>query len=77
MSIAKAISGNNRLFVYFLFLIILPGIILSVLAFRGIQNDQAILEREKRRTLEREGELLVAYVRDYLDSSNELLLSSS
>ena len=76
MSFVKAISGNNRLLIYFMFLIILPGIILSVLAFRGIQNDQAIIEREKRRTLEKEGEFLVSYIREYLDNSNEILISS-
>ena len=39
---------KSRPLLYFLFGIGLPGIIIGVLAIRGIRNDQALIEKESR-----------------------------
>ena len=39
---------NNRILILFLFGIALPSILLGYLAYRGIRNDQALLEKKKR-----------------------------
>jgi signal transduction histidine kinase len=50
---------RNRIFFLFLFGIGLPSVLLAYLAFRGIQNDQALLEQEKQKEHRRIAELVI------------------
>ena len=43
--------GKKKILLYYFLAIVLPSIILGVLAFRGIMNDQAIREKEDRQIL--------------------------
>jgi hypothetical protein len=45
-------SRRKRTMLYYLVGVVLPGIILGYMAFRGIRNDQALSERESLRKLE-------------------------
>jgi len=47
------ISRRQKITIYFTLAILIPGIILGYLAYRGILNDQALREKENRRALER------------------------
>ena len=51
--------GKNKIFLYYFLAIVLPSIVLGVLAFRGIVNDQAINEREIRQQLTETGERII------------------
>jgi hypothetical protein len=42
---------RERIIIYYILAIVLPCLILGVLAFRGIKNDQALVEREFHNTL--------------------------
>jgi signal transduction histidine kinase len=45
-------SRRKRIMLYYVLGVVLPGIILGYMAFRGIRNDQALRERESLRKLE-------------------------
>jgi hypothetical protein len=47
-------SGSNRqkIILYYTLAVVLPGFLLGFLAYRGIQNDQALREKESRKKLE-------------------------
>jgi signal transduction histidine kinase/tetratricopeptide (TPR) repeat protein len=53
----KKIRGTrrNRIIIYYLLAIVVPSIVLGMLAFRGVKNDQALVEREQRRALQSAG----------------------
>ena len=42
---------RKRLIFLFILAIVIPCLLLGILAFRGIKNDQALVEREQRRIL--------------------------
>jgi len=45
-------SRRQKILLYYTLAVVLPGIILGYLAYRGIRNDQALREKESRRKLE-------------------------
>ena len=45
-------SRRQKIVLYYTLAVVLPGIILGYLAYRGIRNDQALREKESRRKLE-------------------------
>jgi len=45
-------SHRQKIILYYALAVVLPGIVLGFLAFRGIRNDQALREKESRRKLE-------------------------
>ncbi|MDX2444823.1 MAG: HAMP domain-containing sensor histidine kinase [Bacteroidales bacterium] len=47
-------SGSNRqkIILYYTLAVVLPGLLLGFMAYRGIQNDQALREKESRKKLE-------------------------
>ncbi|MDX1476623.1 MAG: HAMP domain-containing sensor histidine kinase [Saprospiraceae bacterium] len=42
-------ASQYRIVWYFILGIVVPGVVMGILAFRGIRNDQALAEREQRR----------------------------
>ena len=45
-------SRRQKIIMYYTLAVVLPGIILGYMAYRGIRNDQALREKENRRRLE-------------------------
>jgi signal transduction histidine kinase len=54
----KKIKGTkrNKIIIYYLLAIVVPSVVLGMLAFRGVKNDQALVEREQRRALQVAGQ---------------------
>jgi signal transduction histidine kinase len=52
MKTGKPVSRRNKIILYYLIAVVLPGILLGYMAFRGIRNDQALREKENLRKLE-------------------------
>ena len=44
-------TNEKAIIFYYIIAIVIPCLLLGVLAFRGIKNDQALVEREQRRAL--------------------------
>ena len=59
---------RKRIIIYYVLAIVLPCLILGVLAFRGIKNDQALVEREQRRNLLEAGQQIIQETDAYLSS---------
>jgi signal transduction histidine kinase len=59
---------RKRIIVYYILAIVLPCLILGILAFRGIQNDQALVEREQRRNLQETGQQIIFETENFLSS---------
>ena len=47
------ISRRQKITIFYTLAILIPGIVLGYLAYRGLLNDQALREKENRRELER------------------------
>jgi len=52
MKTANPGSRRQKIILYYALAVVLPGIVLGFLAYRGIRNDQALREKESRRKLE-------------------------
>jgi len=52
MKSANPGSRRKKIILYYILAVVLPGIILGYMAYRGIRNDQALREAESRRRLE-------------------------
>jgi len=52
-------TKRKGIIVYYALAIALPCLILGILAFRGIKNDQALVEREQRRHLQEAGQQII------------------
>ncbi|MBN2246684.1 MAG: hypothetical protein JW755_12655, partial [Candidatus Aminicenantes bacterium] len=52
MKSRKPISRRSKIILYYLIAVVLPGILLGYMAFRGIRNDQALREKDNLRKLE-------------------------
>lgn len=52
MKTANPGSRRQKIILYYALAVVLPGIILGYMAYRGIRNDQALREKENRRKLE-------------------------
>lgn len=57
---------RKRIIIYYAFAIVLPCLILGILAFRGIKNDQALVEREQRRNLMEASQQIIRVTDNYL-----------
>ena len=66
---------RNRILLSFLFGIALPSCLLGYLAFRGIQNDRALVEREQRTQLQEMANQVRRGVEGRLDGLEEALAS--
>lgn len=65
---------KRKIITYYTITIVIPCIILGVLAYRGIKNDQALLERESRRSFQVTSQKLMLNVKDYLNDVEEKFL---
>jgi hypothetical protein len=61
-------TKRKGIIVYYALAIVLPCLILGILAFRGLKNDQALVEREKRRDLQEVGQQIILDTEAYLSS---------
>ncbi len=52
MKTANPGSRRQKIILYYALAVVLPGILLGYMAYRGIRNDQALREKENRRKLE-------------------------
>ncbi|MBA7544318.1 hypothetical protein ES705_36670 [subsurface metagenome] len=59
---------RKRIIIYYALAIVLPCLMLSILAFRGIKNDQALVEREQRRNLLEAGQQIIQEMDAYISS---------
>ena len=59
---------RKRIIFYYVLAIVLPCLILGILAFRGIKNDQALVEREQRRNLLEAGQQIIQQTDAFLSS---------
>jgi len=50
---------RKRIIIFYILAIVLPCLILGILAFRGIKNDQALVEREQRVKLMEAGQQII------------------
>ena len=50
---------RKRIIIYYVLAIVLPCLFLGIIAFRGIKNDQAVVEREQRRNLLEAGQQIL------------------
>jgi signal transduction histidine kinase/tetratricopeptide (TPR) repeat protein len=57
---------RRKIITYYAVTIVIPCIILGVLAFRGIKNDQALLERESRKLVQTTSQGLISDIINYL-----------
>jgi signal transduction histidine kinase/tetratricopeptide (TPR) repeat protein len=55
----KGETKRQRILIYYALAIVLPCLILGFLAFRGIKNDQALVEREQRSDLLETGQQII------------------
>ncbi len=62
---------RKRIIVYYVLAIVLPCLILGILAFRGIKNDQALVEREQRRILQEEAQQIILETDAFLSSDEK------
>lgn len=67
----KSHLGKKRILLYYLLAIALPSVILGVLAFRGIMNDQAISEKESRQLLSEKGTIIIEAIDLFLSDTEE------
>ena len=59
---------RKRIIAYYVLAIVLPCLILGILAFRGIKNDQALVEREQQRHLLETGQQIITETDNFLSS---------
>jgi signal transduction histidine kinase len=64
----KGETKRQRILIYYAFAIVLPCLILGFLAFRGIKNDQALVEREQRSNLLEAGQQIIREMDEDLSS---------
>jgi signal transduction histidine kinase len=55
-------SRRKKIVLYYILAVVLPGIILGYMAYRGIRNDQALREKESRRKLETDSQAFFAAI---------------
>jgi len=64
---------RERIIFYYILAIALPCLILGVLAFRGIKNDQALVEREQRGKMAEVSLDIIQQTDEYLTTIEESL----
>lgn len=73
----KTQLSKKKIILYYSLAIVLPSIILGVLAFRGIINDQALEERENRRQLTEAGTNIIAGSDLFITNTEKQFLQKS
>jgi len=77
----KRETKRRKIITYYVVAIVFPSIILGILAFRGVKNDQALVEREQQRAFQESGQKINDDVDAYLfmieNSFNEIVESAS
>jgi signal transduction histidine kinase len=68
-------SRQKRVLLLFLLGIVVPSLLLGYLAFRGIQNDQALLEQNRIEAQRRAADLITRAVADAVKKTEEALLA--
>jgi len=69
--------GKKRILFNYFLVIVLPSIILGILAFRGIMNDQAINERETRRQLTETGDIIITEANRLINETEKQFLQKT
>src|SRR5665811_439991 len=64
----KGETKRERIIIDYVLAIVLPCLILGILAFRGIKNDQALVEREQRRNLLEAGQEIILETEGFFSS---------
>ena len=59
-------TKRKKIIIYYVIAIVFPSIILGILAYRGVKNDQALVEKEQRRTFQESGQKINDDLDDYL-----------
>ena len=59
---------RKQIILYYALAIFLPCLVLGILAFRGIKNDQAMVEREQMRKMREAGQEIIAVTESDLSS---------
>lgn len=75
-------SRRQKIILYYTLAVVLPGIILGYMAYRGIRNDQALREKESLRKLEMDNQAFFtaidsSFVQVMNEKTSELMLSGS
>ena len=75
-------SRRKKIILFYTLAVVLPGIILGYMAYRGIRNDQALREKESRRKLELDSQAFFAaidssLVQFMIEQTDDSMLSSS
>ncbi|MDX1407974.1 MAG: hypothetical protein R3330_07565, partial [Saprospiraceae bacterium] len=65
-------ASQYRIVWYFVLGILFPGIVMGILAFRGIRNDQALAEREQRQLALQEAAAILDSTEWLLDRRDEV-----
>jgi len=60
-------SRRQKIILYYALAVVLPGIILGYMAFRGMRNDQALREKENLRKLENNSQAFFSEIDSGLD----------
>jgi len=64
----KGETKRPKIIIYYVLAIVLPCLILGILAFRGIKNDQALVERELRSSLLGAGQQIIREADAFISS---------
>ena len=62
-------SRRKKIILYYIMAVVLPGIILGYMAYRGIRNDQALREKESRRKLDMNSQFFLLQLIQVLSGS--------
>jgi signal transduction histidine kinase len=60
---------RHRIIIWYVLAIVLPCVVLGFLAFRGVKNDQALVEREKRSNLMEAGQQIIREIDAFLSTT--------
>ena len=66
----KRKGKRSKIIIYYVIAIVIPSILLGILAYRGVKNDQALVEREQRRAFKESGQKINDNVDAYLKGIN-------
>jgi tetratricopeptide (TPR) repeat protein/anti-sigma regulatory factor (Ser/Thr protein kinase) len=59
-------TKRKKIIIYYIIAIVFPSIILGILAYRGVKNDQALVEREQSKDFQKSGQKINEDVDAYL-----------
>src|SRR5680860_127056 len=67
---AKRYISKKKIIIYYVLVIVIPCCLLGILAFRGIKNDHALIEREQRKQLTETGAVLISETHSAITTIN-------